>query len=323
MGRRALGRRPSVGPLRLGAGRPFLPAAVCIDVEPDGREVDLADPAWRGFERILSLLPEFRRRLAAVASGPVRLSWFIRADPQIEGACGSSSWALEHFAPTWDELVAASDELDLHVHAWRADEERAGQWICDHGDPAWVAHCVDVGLASYSAHFGAPPHAYRGGDRFLSDAVIDQIRRAGVAVDVTVEPGMAAVTGAVDGERTTGSLPDYTEVPLDAYVPSDSDFRRARAGAAGGEHFKLVPLSAGAGVTLYPWAERSMFESWLMPRVRDRGFRHLAFAIRSDMALDSKRWETIQSNLELALTAVDRRVRFVGASELAATTPAG
>ncbi len=266
--------------------RAALPAAVCIDVEPDGREVDLTDPTWHGFERIVALLPELRERLAAVTAAPVRLSWFVRADSQIEGACGSPAWALERFAPLWAELLEQGDEVGLHVHAWRLDPEHPGRWIADHADAGWVANSVDTGLEAFSSHFGGPPRCYRGGDHFLSDPVVAQIREAGVCVDLTVEPGMAAVSGTVDGERTTGTLPDYTDAPLDAYVPSPSDFREAASGPHADDRLVLVPLSAGAGVTLYPWAERRLFESWLMPRVQDGGFRHMAFAIRSDMALD-------------------------------------
>jgi len=300
--------------------RRTLPVALCIDAEQDDREVDRSDPAWAGLESLFERLPATRRRLEHLTRAPARLSWFVRADPQVELANGSAGWAFANYESAWESLLTDGDDVGLHCHAWRWDES-GGEWIADHGDPRWVEHCVDLALAAYHERFGKPPPCYRGGDRFLSDAVVARLEAEGVGVDATLEPGMPATDGLVDSEHRTGSIPDYTNVLRTVFRPSAGDFRRPGSGRKKG--LLMLPLTPGGGETLYPWTEPQEFRDRLRGRLGEGDLTHLAFAIRTDLALYDNAWEVLMENMEtVARLAGRRRIEFVTATQAAASAPA-
>lgn len=97
-----------------------IPVVLGVDVEPDDRSVDLADPSWRGTEAFLRRWPELEARLAAASGGGrIPLTWFPRADPQVAKCHGDASFALRHFSPHWEAALQAGDEMGLHMHPWR------------------------------------------------------------------------------------------------------------------------------------------------------------------------------------------------------------
>jgi len=296
-------------------GRPArasTPIALCIDVEPDDREV--GEESWAGVEATFARADETRERLRRATGALARLSWFIRADPQIAEVAGDPAWLHHAFSGPIASAARAGDEIGLHVHAWRRLDDG---WIADHGDDEWVARCVELGLRVHEESRGAAPACYRGGDRFLSAPVVDQLRDAGVAVDVTVEPLQPAVVSLAEGERATGSLPDYSRAPEDAFRPAPGALLEpATHPRADGP--ALVPLTAGAPGTLVPWLEPDEFEAGLEARCERARPSHLAFAIRSDLGRWDNAWERMLVNLEHAAARVGGG-RFVTAPELAAS----
>jgi hypothetical protein len=318
MGRRAAGGRPRLNGLaraRRRLRRP-LPLLLCIDVEPDDRQVDPDDPAWAGLERCLERVGELRERIAHLAEGPTRLNWEVRADPQIEAVHGHAGWAFDHYAEAWERLRADGDEIGIHAHCWRAEPD--GGWFVDHADGEWTERCVASAIAAYRDAFGAPPPSSRGGDRFLSDAIIALLEGRGVAADLTVEPRMPAAPSVGDDARTTGSLPDYREAPEVAYHPSAENFLVPGHGEV---RLLELPLTSGGPEVLYPWMDAQQFSQRLHERLAEP-VTHLAFAIRSDLALDDAAWELAVSNLERVphITGVvaERRLRSTVVSEAVA-----
>lgn len=69
-------RRVSLARFDLALRRTELPVVICIDVEPDDRTFDPSNPRpWRGFERLVELLPGLHRRLrTAVGTTPALVS---------------------------------------------------------------------------------------------------------------------------------------------------------------------------------------------------------------------------------------------------------
>jgi hypothetical protein len=255
VGRRAAGRGPG---LTLGRRlqrrvRSPLPLVVCVDVEPDERAVDPSNPAWAGFELLLERVGELRERVAALAEGPTVISWFVRADPQVADVHGDPGWAFERYADELEQLRAAGDEIGIHAHAWRREDD--GGWIVDHADAAWVEHCFATALDAYRQAFGAPPASARGGDRFINERAIELLDRTGVAADLTIEPRTAPALGVVPGERVTGTLPDYRGAPEVAYRPAAGDF--LRPAHRDGRRLTMIPLTAGGPEALYPWMDRN------------------------------------------------------------------
>src|SRR5262249_59394441 len=118
-----------------------------------------------------------------------------------------------------DALRAAGDEIGVHAHAWRWDDD-AGQWLADHGNPRWVDHCIRSSLRVYRDAFGRATRVFRFGDRFLSNRIIALLDREGVACDLTLEPGHRSVKTLRASDRTTGVVPDYSAAPRRPYRPS-------------------------------------------------------------------------------------------------------
>lgn len=296
-----------------------LPLVLCVDVEPDARHVDPGDPAWTGFERLLGQVDGLRERIAEITNAPTPITWFIRADPQVAEVHGDAGWAFRHYAAEVESLLAAGDEVAIHPHCWRRDTD--GEWVVDHGDAGWVEHCFETAVTAFRDAFGTPPRSSRGGDRYLDDGAVALLERHGVSADVTVEPRMRAATGVAEGERTTGSLPDYSGAPESIYRPAAGDF--LKPGDRSARRIAMIPLTAGGPEVLYPWMDSYVFSARLNERLAEGAGTHLAFAMRSDVALEPIHWERCVDNLgivpHVAGVVADRRVRAVTAGDLART----
>jgi hypothetical protein len=218
--------------------RGALPIVLCVDVEPDLRVFPRHAPcAWSGFEAFLSRLPSLRGRLTEATGSPVAFTWFLRLDPQVAESWGSPMWPAQTYGAELDALRAEGDELGLHTHTWRWDGD-AGTWIADYADESWIGHCLETGLNAYRSAFGEHPRAHRGGDHLLTGPMLAALGRAGVEVDLTIEPGWPPDRG-YEGAPTVGLLPDYREVPRHPYRSTPERFPLPYPG---GDGPLLVPL---------------------------------------------------------------------------------
>ena len=308
---------PAAGVLRaLGhtRRRGGLPVVICFDVEPDPRTLSAAEAGpWRGFERLAERLPALRARLASLTGHPAEFTWFLRMDPQIERLWGSTEWAPRAYADTLAGLEAAGDELGLHTHTWRWDPDRSG-WFADFSDEPWAEHCVTCGLDAFESAFGRRCAAHRGGDAFLSAAMVATLAERRVTVDLTVEPGHAPEPLPA-GERHRGRLPDHRGAPSHPFRTNPARFPSEERSSSSLPLF-IPHLTSPAPIRRRPvHASSRNFAPRLALALLARWPRVLAIAVRTDVALDS--WETIAANLEHL--ARHPGVHFVTASSAAAT----
>ena len=292
-----------------------VPALLCIDVEPDERLVPVPPrPSWPGFERFAASVDDLRAELESASSAPARFSWFLRLDPQIEHAHGSPGWVVDRYGGTLAKLSSDGDELGVHAHCWRWAGD---DWCNDHGDPAWVSHCVSSALAVFEASFGHRARAYRGGDRFIDATVLDVIERAGVEVDLTLEPGAPETRALVTSERSTGAIPGVPRRLQSPFVPCGSN--PFAAGPLRRDRILMVPLFAAVGFStaggpyepLLLWTPPRAFRALLLQRLRDPGLTHLAFAVRSDLGSDPPLWRWFRENLSFVATHFGPGIRWM------------
>jgi hypothetical protein len=295
--------------------RSEVPVVVCIDVEPDLRAVDRGKPVpWRGFELLLQRVPELRSRLCEVAEGPVAFTWCLRMDPQIAETWGSLAWVGDTYGAALAGLVEEGDELGLHTHTWRWSAD-GGEWVAEYDDPAWEEHCVTMSLDSFEATFGRPCPVHRGGDHFLSPAMLARLQAAGVVVDLTLEPGWPPV-GPPGGERSHGLLPDYRRIPTEPYRSSPRAFPEPDPDALDGP--LLIPLFSPPGLRrrqrlpLPP--DSGHFVSRLAFELTRGAPAALATVLRSD-AGHGANWDLVCANLEHL--ARHREMPFVTATTAA------
>ncbi len=208
---------------------PAIPVVVCVDVEPDGRPP--APLTWRGAAAAAAFFAPIRRELRDATGHDVRLSWFCRLDDEIVREA--------HPAAAFDAIRAAvqdGDEVGLHVHPYRWD---GGTWCAEYADESWIDGCLDRAFRAFREVRGAPCASFRFGDHYMSHAVLARLRREGVHVDVTLEPGLAA--HRPQEHLLRGAVPAQTGLPRGAYRPDPHDFRRPEG--ADGPWF--LPVSTG------------------------------------------------------------------------------
>lgn len=224
---------------RPGAPSPFL---LIIDVEPDERLIPRDGTArLDGFPALVEEMSALRDRLADASGSAPRFTWCMRFDPQVSHAFGSADHLMRAHEGLVARLLDAGDEIGTHTHFHRWCE-RDERWVIDHGDPAWVEHCVESSLDAYEAAFGRPCRSHRCGDRFMTTELVDVLERRGVRYDLTVEPGEAGASTLHPEVPSTGAIPDYTDAPRHPYRPSLHDFRLEDPGSS--RRIQEIPLTS-------------------------------------------------------------------------------
>ncbi|HSO95961.1 MAG TPA: glycosyltransferase [Acidimicrobiia bacterium] len=280
---------------------------MCFDIEPDARAPKGRKPEpVAGFEKLFPAVRSMRDRLEAASGRPTTFTWCWRIDPQIAEIYGAATWLVDRYERELTDLAVAGDEFGVHPHSWRWE----GRWVSDNADPDWVSHCIDVGLEGYEKSFGEPSRVYKHGDNFMSNAVARQLDDAGVAVDVSLVPGMPAARRLSPAEETTGWLPDTRTVPSHVYRPARDDFRLPDRTRHDG--LVLMPETTGVTLAFQPvngrvvptgwyeplvlWLEPEHFREMLQVRLDAPSLTHLLFGVRTDTVLHPGHWANVEAN---------------------------
>ncbi len=225
-----------------------------------------------GFRATVAWLERLRPRLAEAAGAPVRFAWYLRMDPQITWLTGRPDGLARAIPDHIERLLLAGDTIGLHTHAGRWDGER---WIADHGDAGWVGTCIESSADAYAQLFGSACPEHRFGDRWSGPALFDALVRAGIPIDVTIEPGHPGAGHPDMAMPATGRIPDYRSATREPLSLVDG-------------RLWLLPLtSADPGPT--------------MPALRRvvRRIRYLGQPLHRPLQLD-RRWSTPESCWEVA-----------------------
>ena len=214
---------------------------MCIDVEPDTRQIDPGVRApWLGFEACHEFFNKLRPRLKSATGSPVHFNWFFRMDPQIARTYGSAGWVANRYASLISELKGAGDALGLNTHAWRW-HETGSEWIGDLADQTWVDECVRTSFRAFRESFGESCLFFRFGDCWMNNATHALIEKLGARFDLTLEPRLR---GGPLTKPLAGELADCDLVPLYPYRASRKDFRIP--GSFLKRRLWTIPLSAGS-----------------------------------------------------------------------------
>ena len=315
-----------------------IPVVLCIDVEPDPRDVPVPcqDP-FRGYEAIHELIESLRDPIARATGAPAHFCWMLRMDPQIQIAYGHAGWVAEHYRDDLTASLAAGDEIGLHPHTYRWTDRG---WLIDTEDPAWVVHSLRTSFEAYMEHFGRECSTIRMGDRWMSDVALAEIERLGAKFDLTVEPGALPQRDWRAETPCVGELPDYSDAPSRPYRPSVSDFRAEGKGDT--RAVWMIPLSSWTPELGWRgWADEIRRRSPWGPSPPSRGrilnpdsmwwrtFLHLArsvvrrlenpylaLAVRSDIGVHINETENLRESLcRLADGHLGRPVQFCTPAE--------
>ena len=315
-----------------------IPIIICVDVEPDDREIDSTIAKdWAGFDGVSKFLSGFRARLEKATEAQASFSWFMRMDPQIEHTYGLPWWVVKRYAETIAELERAGDEIGLHTHGWRWNQD-SNRWVIDHGDQKWIDHCLHMSFEAYEAAFGRPCFSFRFGDHWMNDETMASLEELGVKFDLTIEPGMKVKPGLVRKELHTGSLPDYTDTPTRPYRPSRRDFRQQSY--IEGRGLWMIPLSTASRLDRFAGLKRaalalgidlqrhyettqlnlglkgSRFREFTNSLLHLRGASYLAPVVRTDVGANPGFMANMEQNLEFIVShPLVKRFKFVRPAE--------
>jgi hypothetical protein len=300
--------------------REKIPIIMCIDVEPDGFFIDRDCPsAWAGYEEVYKFFRQLRPHLSFKTLSPAHFTWVFRLDPQIGETYGSPAWGITHYERYVDDFMANGDELGLHPHDYRW-EPSLQSWVIDHGNQAWCNHCVQVAFDGFRSIFNRDCQTFRYGDRWMNDETLHLVERLGARFDLTLEPGQAAKAATYPDRPFTGSLPDYSSVPLAPFRPSKDDFRKPDPARKDG--IWMIPISSAdlyGGMRFHrnggKQSETGSHYQTLNMRYQPAFFGpaldfllktlekpYLTFVIRSDIGTSSKLMKIMQDNFNYVLS---------------------
>jgi len=301
-----------------------LPVMLCIDVEPDIREIGLSSQEpWRGYEVMFRYFNEMRGRIGQRLQSRVKYIWFWRADPQVQLAYGDAAWALKHYAGDLEILAAQGDELGLHPHVWNLTSDRK-RWLSDSGNQEWVNHCISTSVEAYREFFGHSCESVRMGDRWMNQATAQYLEHLGFKYDLTLEPGQPPVNRKKMNEMHTADLPDYRSVPVYPYRAAADDYRQPEPDRR--EGLLMIPLTGGKYFLQCGRRERMLrrlfrpatLEAWTLtmnlnvdPRyfiyamrgiLENPALTHLALVVRTCIGTKKIEFNNMQENWEFLLS---------------------
>jgi hypothetical protein len=236
-----------------------IPMVLRIDVEPEEHQPAAGERPWNGFLAMSDMIETLRQRLGDVTGHPVRPTWLIRLDPDIERAFGRTDFALRRHQDVFNQILKHDDALGIHVHALRWNTKK-GVVFSDHADEAWCTECLRVAASTFQSCFGAPPRVVSFGGGFMRNSVLDAAVDLGVKADVTVEPGLAAKHQDPSfGAYSTAPSGDFLRCPRLPYYPSRTAFDTPATSAEDVRPLLMVPLtSCDPRPTLKRWYRRLM-----------------------------------------------------------------
>jgi hypothetical protein len=222
-----------------------IPTVLRIDVEPDEHQPAEGKHLWKGFLAMFDMVEALRRRLSDVTSHPVRPTWLIRLDPDVERAFGRTDFPVRRHQDMFDRILEHSDVLGIHVHALRWNPEKKVVFS-EYADEAWSAECLQVAASTFQNCFGRPPRVMSFGGFFTCNSLLDVAVDLGIRADVTVEPGLPPVDHNVSfGAYSTAPSADFVRCPRLPYYPSRRAFDIPATSVDDTRPLLMIPLISG------------------------------------------------------------------------------
>lgn len=185
-----------------------------VDTDPDGlsgKTTNRQTLRWDGLEQLKHLPDELNARSEL---GSVPVTWFIRADGQLESILGRSEYLLERHHEFWQAMSKRGHELAWHPHLYmQARAEDAAVLITD---PQEARDELERVWDQIRTDFHAK--AFRNGEGWHSAETFSTVERFGFECDSTAIPGRR---GAV------GHPMNWDGAPNQPYFPASDDVCKA------------------------------------------------------------------------------------------------
>jgi hypothetical protein len=163
-----------------------------LDTDPDGlnnRNPNRQSLAWEGLEQVQHLPEEIGSH--ATARGRIPMTWFVRADGQLESILGNAGYLLETYDTFWARVRKAGDEVAWHPHLYRQEKsEDAAVIITDPIEAQDELERLWNKLKGVLA-----PTAFRNGEGWHTAETYSTVERLGFRCDSTAIPGRRGGSG--------------------------------------------------------------------------------------------------------------------------------
>lgn len=178
--------------------------AVTIDTDPDGLNTQHPDRRllkWDGLEFAMRTFPD------ALSDYP--LTWYVRADGQLEYVYATVRYLLDTYADFWHEAVARGDELGWHPHLYTVPKDESQPQIISNN-----AQALDE-LRRIWADIKALPFdfpTFRMGEGWHTAETLNLVEALGFTVDSTAIPNRDdSASGHPRNWRGTPNRPYYPD----------------------------------------------------------------------------------------------------------------
>jgi hypothetical protein len=186
---------------------------ICLTIDTDPDALNTINPdrhtlTWDGLhfaiEKFHDVLPD------------IPLTWYVRADGQLEQAYGSASYLLDEHADFWRKAIQRGDELGWHPHLYTLDKQ-VPQLITDSGQAA--AEISRLWSLIQTVDFDLP--TFRMGEAWHTPQTLNLVERLGFTVDSSAIPGR--------DDSASGHPRNWSETPNQPYYPAQEDVRKMGA----------------------------------------------------------------------------------------------
>jgi hypothetical protein len=162
-----------------------------LDTDPDGlngRTPNRQSLEWAGLEQVQHLPEE----LSGVSGlGRVPMTWFVRADGQLESILGNAAYLLETYELFWTSVKNAGDEVAWHPHLYRQENAKDEAVIIS--DPLEAQDEIERLWNILKATL--VPTVFRNGEGWHVPETYAAVERLGFRCDSTAIPGRAGGLG--------------------------------------------------------------------------------------------------------------------------------
>ncbi len=179
-----------------------------LDTDPDGlngRIPDRQSLEWEGLEQVQRLPEELSATL-----GRVPMTWFVRADGQLESILGNAVYLLETYDAFWTRVKKAGDEVAWHPHLYRQETSEDAAVIIT--DPVEAQDELERLWSILKTSL--TPTAFRNGEGWHKPETYATVERLGFRCDSTAIPGRAG---------GPGHPMNWTCAPNQPYFPASND----------------------------------------------------------------------------------------------------
>jgi len=183
-----------------------------IDTDPDGLNTHTPDRRSLVWDGLHYAMTHFHDALPQIP-----LTWYVRADGQLEHVYGSLRYLFDAHAGFWQQAIERGHELGWHPHLYHKLEDGNSQLIRDSEQALDELERIWQAVAAVPFELAS----FRMGEGWHTTQTLNLVESLGFAVDSSAIPGR--------DDSPSGHPRNWRNAPNHPYFPADDDIRLAGA----------------------------------------------------------------------------------------------